>query len=534
MIRLSKRNRAVALAAMLVPALGLGACTDLSVDPFSSVTPENFYQTDTEVIAALSPVYSQLRATLWEYHNMSQVSSDETIVPTRGGDWFDGGDWLSLHQHSWTPQLGFINGAWNVSYAGIARANSLLSDLETIEVPNKDGLIAEIRALRAFYYYTLMDLFGNVPIIGDEEGEFRVDPDNLPQTESRETVYNFVVSELEAVRTALPVAGAGNGGRMSQGAVDAMLANIYLNAEVFSGSVTAGGVVRGTARYQEAIDKATEVINGPYSLNQGTAAWLNQFTPTNRDNPEHIFVVQHLAEDGFGMSFPMRTFHYNSFAGGGWNGFATIEETYGAFDEDDPRRGIFAVGQAINYNTGDPINNRQGDPLIFTVDFPNGVTPAGGGAAEGHGVRFNKFTVDNDQVNGNHGNDYPYFRLAEMYLIRAEANLRLGNSAAALADVNTLRARLTGDVDGDGDDDAPDALTSITLDDILNERLYELTQEARRRQDLIRYDRFTGANNSWSFKEGAVGVSQPFRVLFAIPQTQIDASDGLLQQNPGY
>ena len=156
MNRLSTRARLAVLAGLLAPALGLAACTDLSVDPYSSVTPENFYQTDIEVVAALSPVYSQLRATLWDYHNMSQVTSDETIVPTRGGDWFDGGDWLSLHQHSWTPQLGFINGAWNTSYAGIARANSLLSDLQTIEVPNKDGLIAEIRGLRAFYGFVTL------------------------------------------------------------------------------------------------------------------------------------------------------------------------------------------------------------------------------------------------------------------------------------------------------------------------------------------------------------------------------------------
>ncbi len=540
MNRLFTRTRVALLAALLAPALGLAACTDLSVDPFSSVTPENFYQTDTEVIAALSPVYSQLRATLWEYHNMSQVSSDETIVPTRGGDWFDGGDWLALHQHTWSPQHPNVNGAWNVSYAGIARANSLLSDLQTIDVPNKEGLIAEIRALRAFYYYTLLDFFGNVPIIGDEEGEFRVDPDNLPPTETRQTVYAFVTSELEAVRSDLPVVGAGNGGRMSQGAVDAMLANTYLNAEVFNGSVTTAGVQRGTPEYQKAIDAATRVINGPYSLNQGIDAWFNQFTPNNQANPEHIFVVQHLAEDGYGMSFPMRTFHYNSFAGGGWNGFATIAETYGTFSDDDPRRGIFAIGRAINYNTGQPICQRPGNynpdtgeceggpPLVFTLDFPNGVTPAGGGAGEGDGVRFNKFTVDDDQVNGNHGNDYPYFRLAEMYLIRAEANLRLGNQGAALADVNALRARLTGDTDDDGDDDAPAQLTSVSLDDILSERLFELTQEAKRRQDLIRFGVFT--SRDWSFKSG----SQPYRVLFPIPQTQIDASDGLLQQNPGY
>ena len=529
MNRLSTRARLAVLAGLLAPALGLAACTDLSVDPYSSVTPENFYQTDIEVVAALSPVYSQLRATLWDYHNMSQVTSDETIVPTRGGDWFDGGDWLSLHQHSWTPQLGFINGAWNTSYAGIARANSLLSDLQTIEVPNKDGLIAEIRGLRAFYYYTLLDLFGNVPLIGDEEGEFRVDPDNLPPTETRATVYQFVVDELEEIRADLPVAGAGNGGRFSQGAVDAMLANIYLNAEVFSGTTTAGGIQRGPQQYQKAIDAATRVINGPYALNQGSAAWFDQFSPTNQADEEHIFVVQHLGADGYGLNFPNRGLHYNSFAGGGWNGFSTIAETYGTFDADDPRVGIFAIGQAINYDTGEPINNRAGDPLIFDLDFENGVTPAGGGASEGDGVRIVKFPVDvNRETNGNNSNDYPYFRLAEMYLIRAEANLRLGNPGPALADINMLRARLSGDVDGDGTDDTPAPLTSVTLDDILNERLFELTYEARRRQDLIRFDQFT--QRDWSFKDG----SQPFRVVFPIPQTQIDASDGLLMQNPGY
>ncbi|WP_412069138.1 RagB/SusD family nutrient uptake outer membrane protein [Rubrivirga sp. IMCC43871] len=513
----STRGRVALLAAVLVPVLGLGACTDLSVDPFSSVTPENFYQNDTEVIAALSPVYSQLRGTLWAYHNLSQVTSDETIVPTRGNDWFDGGDWLSLHQHSWTPTLGFLNDAWNTSYSGIARANSLLRDLESIEnVPNREGLIAEIRGLRGFYYYTLLDLFGNIPLIGDEEGEFSVDPDNPPQTETRATVFAFVVSEFEDIRSDLPVAGAGNGGRFSQGAADAILASLYLNAEVFGGTVTAGGLQRGPARYQDALDAATRVISGPYSLNQGIDAWQDQFSPTNQDDPEHIFVVQHLNEDGYGVNFPFRALHYNSFAGGGWNGFSTIAETYAKFDT-DPRRVIFAEGQAINYDTGEPITDRNGDPLVFTPDFPNGVTPAGGGAGEGDGIRVLKFPVDVDRVGSNGNNDYPYFRLGEMYLIRAEALFRTGNTAGALADINAIRTRV-----------GATPLASVSLDDILEERLLELTYEARRRQDLIRFDQFV--TGDWSFKNG----SAPFRVLFAIPQTQIDASDGVLQQNPGY
>lgn len=544
-----KRTR-LALGAALVaaPALGLTACTDLSVDPFSSVNPENFYQTDAEVLAALSPVYSQLRATLWEYHNLTEVSSDESIVPTRGSDWADGGRWLSMHRQNWSPTLTDLNGAWVQSFTGVARANGIISDLGGIDVPNKDALVAEARALRAFYYYTLLDLFGNVPILAPEPGsdpsEFIVDPNNPPPQASRAEVFAFVVSELEASRDALPVAGAGNGGRFSQGAVDAILANLYLNAEVFTGTVTASGLQRGQARWADAEAAATRVINGPYELVQGVDEWFGMFTADNQDNPEHIFVIQHLAENGFGLSFPNRGLHYNSFSGGAWNGFSTIAETYNAFDQEDPRIGIFAIGQAINYDTGAPIENRQGDPLIFTLDFPaaDGAGESVNNTTEGAGVRINKFPPDPAYTpadNGNHSNDYPYFRLGEMYLIRAEARLEQGNTAGALADVNALRSRLREDTDGDGTVDGPALLTSISRENILNERLYELTYEARRRQDLIRSDEsistFGGGSGNlftraWSFKD----ASEPYRVLFPIPQQQIDASDGTLQQNAGY
>ena len=531
-LSLTKRTRRVLGAALLAaPALGLGACTDLSVDPFSSVNPENFYQTDAEVLAALSPVYSQLRTTLWEYHNLSEVSSDEVIVPTRGSDWADGGRWLAIHRQNWSPTLTDLNGAWVQSFTGVARANGIISDLGGIDVPNKPALIAEARALRAFYYYTLLDLFGRVPILapapGADPSEFIVDPDNPPAQRSRAEVFEFVVSELEASRDDLPVAGAGNGGRFSQGAVDAILANLYLNAPVFTGEVTASGLQRGPARWADAERLASRVIDsGTYSLVQGADAWFNMFSAENQNNPEHIFVVQHLAEQGFGMSFPNRSLHYNSFSGGAWNGFSTIAETYNEFSEEDPRIGIFAIGRAINYDSGNPINNRSNEPLIFTIDFPGGVE----NTTEGGGVRINKFAPDPEltaAINGNHGNDYPYFRLGEMYLIRAEARFEQGNTDGALQDINTIRQRV-----------GADELDSVDRGAILSERLFELTYEARRRQDLIRANEsisaFGGSGNlftrSWSFKDASAG----YRVLFPIPQQQIDASDGTLTQNAGY
>ena len=187
--------------------------------------------------------------------------------------------------------------------------------------------------------------------------------------------------------------------------------------------MTAAGLQRGPARWADAEATATRVIDsGTYSLVQGADAWFKMFSADNANNPEHIFVVQHLAEQGFGMSFPNRGLHYNSFSGGAWNGFSTIAETYNEFSQDDPRIRIFAIGQAINYDTDEPIQNRSNEPLIFTLDFPGGVE----NTTEGGGVRIVKFPPDPEltaAINGNHGNDYPYFRLGEMYLIRAEARL---------------------------------------------------------------------------------------------------------------
>ncbi|RMH68032.1 MAG: RagB/SusD family nutrient uptake outer membrane protein [Bacteroidetes bacterium] len=509
----------ILLLLVLGPLVLLQGCTDLDEEVFGAVTAENFYQTEDEIIAALAPLYAQLRGVLDDYHNLSQVSTDETIVPTRGSDWFDGGIWQNTHRHTWDANLGFLNGAWVTAYTGVARANGLLQTLETADVPNKDAIVAETRALRAFYYYLLMDLFGNIPLVGDEPGEYTVDQENLPPTEPRPKVFAFIESELLAARSNLPVQHPAEGyGRLTQGAVDALLANMYLNAQVFSGTVTESGPTPGDARWQDAIDAADRVLNsGVYSLSED---WASIFAPGNAENPEHIFVVAHLPQDGLGMNFIMRTLHYNQYVPSPWNGFSTLAETFGKFDEDDSRRGIFLVGQAYSFITGEPVNNRQDEPLIFTPEI-NDFTDA----TEGEGVRILKFPPDPSSVGPNHGNDYPFFRVAEMYLIKAEALNELnGPNQESIDLLNDLRARVF-------EPDEPLVLADYPTqqalrDRILDERLYELFYEAKRRQDLIRHVKFTQA---WAFK----AESQPYRILFPIPQTQLDANP-MLQQNPGY
>ena len=516
------KARWLGLVALLVavPLVGtLPGCTDLDTEPFGIVTPDQFYRTDAEILAGLAPIYAQLRASLWAYHNLSQVSSDESIVPTRGSDWFDNGRWLAIHRHTWDPSLVDLNDAWVGAYTGIARANGLLQILE--EAGNTDAeLQGEIRALRAYYYYELLDLFGRVPVVGDDE--FTVDDENPPPNEARAFVYDFIVSELEAVRNDLPATrGDQNQGRLTRGSVEAMLANLYLNSAVFRADApNAGGPNPcDAAACQQALNLAEGLINsGNYALADD---WFSNFSTNNSASPEFLFVVQHDTEDGLGMNFPMRALHYNQFSPSPWNGFSTLAETYNAFDDDDARKNIFLAGQAINYFTGEDVDNRQGEDLIFTPEISDVEN-----ASEGEGVRILKFPPDLDAEGGSgHSNDYAFFRLGEMYLIAAEAENELnGPTQKAIDYLNALRARV---FEPDEPLQLADYPTKEALRDaILQERLFELTYEAKRRQDLIRHGKFTAP---WEFKQRF----DPHLVLFPIPQTQLDSNPNMTQ-NAGY
>jgi hypothetical protein len=234
--------------------------------------------------------------------------------------------------------------------------------------------------------------------------------------------------------------------------------------------------------------------------------------------------------------FLYRALHYNSGAGGAWNGFSTLAETYYAFDtlrvetlpipgttrsanlliSNDQRHQIFLAGQHRNVETGVPVNDRQGVPLFFTPEIVDATS-----AHEREGVRIYKWTADPDYVGQWHSNDYAYFRLAEIYLIKAEALNELGRTSEAIQLVNSVRARVF-----DPQKPIAGADQASVREAIRKERLFELTAESKRRQDLIRYDRFT---LPWSFKE----QREPHRILMPIPQTQLDANP-LLEQNPGY
>ena len=521
-------------ALLLVPLQG---CTDLNETPISSITPSNFFHTEGEVLAALAGVYAGLRNTAseGEYWGVSEVSTDEMVVPTRGSDWYDNGTWLETHRQLWSANspgtLSFVNNVWNTAYAGIARSNVLLEALQAdAKLDSTHTIEGEARFLRAFYYYLLMDVFGGVPIATTTELKAR-------GRATRDSTFRFIESELLAIRPNLPKQWGDTTllgtkvGRVTKGAVNALLANMYINARVFKNEGAGSGISAtsyntcrgvlvsgGKDACQAAIEVADSIINsGVYQL---APAFTDNFSPDNATSPENIFVIKFADADGLGFNMVMRTLHYNQFSPSPWNGFATMAQTYNAFDSLDQRRKMFLVGPQVNVENGKPTTDRKGNPLVFSVGIAD-VTAAG----EGEGARIYKWPADPKHVQQNNGNDFAWFRLAEIYLIKAEAELAGGTgSSTPLALLRLVRARAF---------PGGDTLSAVTTTDvILRERLFELNSEGKRRQDLIRHGAFTAC---WQYKDVTTGTCpRPAAlVLMPIPQTQIDAN-ALITQNPGY
>ncbi|MEO6525459.1 MAG: RagB/SusD family nutrient uptake outer membrane protein [Gemmatimonadaceae bacterium] len=510
------RSIRVAVPALLAVAMVVTpqGCTDLAESPFSVITPDVFYRNDDEVRAGLAAVYSQLNtASTGNYRYLSQIPADDEVIPVRGQDWFDNGAHLEAQRHTWQPgsplALGTINSAWTQSFTGIARANVLLDAIKDLPLSNKPRTLAEARVLRAYFYYNLMDLFGGLPIVTDAEVAPR-------ERATRAATFAFIEKELTEARNDLPVTWpATDYGRATKGWVDAMLASLYVNAEVFTGTVTANGLQKGQPQWLKAIDAADRLLSGTtYRLTADQAA---NFRADNNTSPEIVMVSARRPEAGLSLNFISQSLHYNQFAPSPNNGWSVEPPTYRKFDPDDKRRATILEGPQFNIVTAAPVNDRAGARLNFTIDIPD-ITQA----TEGNGTRMYKWPFDPARTGTNHGNDYGIYRLAEIYLIKAEALNELGRPAEAIALVNLVRARAF---------TPPKPLaTSLTQAQarqaIFDDRQIELIDEGKRRPDQIRQGTWLPAG--WNKPNDA-----PFSVLMPIPQSQIDANP-LLVQNPGY
>lgn len=478
--------------------LATTACTNLDEKVFNQIPADGFGSTPDQLAALLGPAYSNLRGYSWNIHN-AEVTSDAMMVPTRGGDWYDGGNWLAYSRHTWTPTHGPINDMWGWMYeGGIGRINQLMAT-----VKGNAAAESELRAVRAFYYLMLVDYFGNVPVITETLTD--------ASTKSRAEVAKFIESELKAALPNLSESAGGSYyGRVNKWAAQMMLAKLYLNWTVFTGEA---------ARNAEVVAACDAVIkSGKYSLE---ANFFDNFKVANEGSKENIWALPFDRFQAGGMNIQMRTLHYQSqntfgLAAAPWNGFCTLTDFYNSFENSDVRRNMFLAGPQFSAD-GKRLNDDKGNPLSFDVEFKKDQMTADDPEFQRAGARFQKYEIQKNNSSTDQDNDMVIFRLGDAMLMRAEANARLGKTADALPDVNPLRARAGV---------AAWTAADVTLDNILAERGRETAEESWRRQDLIRFGKFETASKFF------VGKDPKYR-LFPIPQPRLDANPKL-KQNPGY
>jgi hypothetical protein len=448
------------------------------------------------------------------YWKHQELSSDEALIA------WDDGTIKDFQRQTWNDGNEFIRGmysriSYQISVANDFLKNSSESVLDANGVPSdKRNEIRdyrnEVRFLRAYSYYHAMDLFGNFAF--QDETTDATAPGELI---TRADIFAYVESELLDIEGTIAPARTNGYGRVDQATVWMALAKIYLNAEVYT----------GTARYAEAVEYTSKVINAGYTVDT-SKPYGNLFLADNDSNGSQNEFIWTLNFDGQRtQTFGGTTFLTHAPVGGDMNP-SNFGINGGWF-------GIRTTPQFVSKFPGEE-NSADGRELFFTDGQSKQISNEGN---FNQGFAIAKFK--NVDVNGNQGSDatgdfvdidFPVFRLADAYLMYAEAVLRGGGGSNALAVsyINVLRERAYGDNGSN--------ITSgqLTLPFILDERARELYWETHRRQDLVRFNQFT-TNGVWAWKGNVQsGTTTPaFRNLFPIPAEQLNLNDNLVQ-NPGY
>lgn len=481
---------------ILLLLVGLTSCNN-NVPDVSVFTINDFN-------GAMTGTYDWLRLYTDSYYNLSEISSDEMIVPPGTSSDADFA-LIELHRHTWTPNNSVIAKFWIDAYTGVQTANLALfinDELENVTIPAE--ALAEARGLRAFYYFQLLDILGNVQLV-TEKSEINVVP---PQV-TRKELFEFIESELIELTPDLEVAPTY--GRFSQGTANMLLAKLYLNAEVFS----------GTPQWEKCRDACDAVINdGRYQL---ATNYDDNFKPANNESTELLLpAIFSLGNTGIVMDFARRSIHPGQYTPlsptvSEFRNWATLPELYNQFDHNtDLRASAFLVGPQVS-ETGDPYVTSSGFPIDYSIDIDEAKPYLSG-------ARVAKYLIDDNDIFGG-ANDFMIFRFADVLLTKAEALNELGQTAAAVDLINEVRARA---FESPQPLDAGAFTQESLRDQILQERATELFWEGFRRQDLIRHGKFC---DSWTLKNTVDDCEK--RQLFPIPFNALRDNPGLVQ-NPGY
>ena len=504
------------------------SCTNLDEEIFSSIPEKDFYKTESEFLAAMDTIYSSMR-TLTEHSNWWDLeeTTDVCVTPVKNhGLWYDGGIYIRLHQHSWMEEDAHLNNIWNALYSGVSSANRVLYQFEnsTIEMNGKENYIAELKVARAFYYYLLLEAFGNVPIID----RFDVPDGYLPATEPRSKVFEFVESELKNNINNLSEDVLNTYGRFNKWNAKMLLARLYLNAEAWI----------GTPMYNECENLCNEIIatnkyrlDGDYSL---------PFSTNNELSNETMFVIPFDETKSGGQIYmwARKTLHYSqmqtfnlqaTWLDGGCVGVPTFFDNY--IEGDKRLEKTWRMGQQYALD-GTPLwtNGWCGDPQML-LSYTKDVTNISGDATMYQGYRFGKYEIKIGAT-GTPDNDYVIMRYAEVLMMKAECILRTGGSSQEAAElVNEVRRRnfdTTNELTG-SELEATTICNGVPVKygRFLQELGVEFALEGLRRSQLIRFD-----NN---FTKGTWWEHQPTndtkRNLMLIPFDQLQRNSNLVQ-NP--
>lgn len=471
-------------------------------------------------------------------YDLNTFTTDEAIMPTRGGDWYDGGFWQGLYLHRWGVNNEAIYATWEYLYRTVILCNGSLERIQDFAEKHPEenvaDCVAEVRALRAMFYYYIMDLFGSVPLI--EKSDPAVE--DIVQ-EKRSKVFNFIVKELTESSSLLSEERSNQPGvyygRMTQPVVWFLLAKLALNAEVYTDDDwTDGSRPDGKSIFFEVEGQhlnAWQTVN--YYCEKITAAgytlekdYKANFAVFNESSEENIFVIpmsKTLYTNQFIYLFRSR--HYNhakAYGLSGENGSSATKEVLETFGYDTPQ-----VDARFDYcYFAGPVKDLEGNQILLD----DGVTPlvyepwnvaldvSGKPYEKTAGARMKKYEVDKTGLKDGKllDNDIVLFRYADVLLMQSEAKVRNGENGDA--ELNLVRSRVGM---------APRA---ATLENLLDERMMELAWEGWRRQDMIRFGVFT---RSYSCRPQLPGEENGYTTVFPIPGKVIDMNPQL-HQHKGY
>ena len=534
-------------------SFSLGSCTDLDVDIKSQLT--EFPDSERAAEAILADVYAAYRGAMGRDHWMAQtLSADEAVSVSMGTDWFDGGRYREFHLHNWNADNGLLPSIWNDASTGITLANNAIA----LFGEDKEKLTAPARAIRAYYYFILMDNFGGAPLITGPV-------DAVPARSSRAEICRFIEAELLAVKDLLPTTvSVATYGKATKYMAEALLAKLYLNWAVY--------MATDVANYNPSIqnEKLNDVVamcdqiisSGQFNLT--SHKFMAKFRPDNGYQvKDFIFAIPYDREKQQGMTYSRFWIHRSA-----QNQFATLPQSVGGtfrvlpsylekfnlagdernasyiggkqyywsnYSEDKTRPFLIRTskrGIDQDYNAADA--DAQFD---WQLETTKEITLRSDGAAtlnvgndqkgRSMGYRSIKFYMDVAVTSANQrnqSNDVPVFRYADILLMKAEAILRgatASNGQTAQSLVNQIRAYVN----------APVLTAAPSLQDVLDERAREFADESWRRNDLIRYGKF---EDNWGFRSlYPAGMSEKFRRIFPVPTTVLNVNTHW-QQNPGY